>query len=384
VALAALGLAVGTKTTALPLAAVVVCAGAWLHRRRLRPLARPLALAAVAAVGAGGVWYIRNLVLHGSPLWPFVATPWGDDVPFLVARANDSFLDAPRATLDAVGDDYLRLFGGGFVLLAGALMAPLLARSRAVAAAAAVTAGSVLIWLNAPFTGSATGTLAEITLSTLRYLLPALAAAVLTLGLAARTSREGFLLGAGALALGTAVGAWQTFDLGYPSVPSPAVPLAGLALGAALAMPLGSAAVRERIRARPALAATAAACATALAAAAAAGGLVERQARTGAFASDVTGWLSAQPAFDDGDRTVGLAPVALGTLAGDRLQNRLHLIAPGEPCAGVRALLADGWVVLPRLSLALFGLPGPRRCLARVPARHEGPLFRVYGLPEAR
>ncbi len=79
-ALLAAGLAIGTKTTTLPLALLVLVLAFVAARRELRRLARPLALAGAAALALGGYWYLRNLVDHGSPFWPFVATPWGDAV----------------------------------------------------------------------------------------------------------------------------------------------------------------------------------------------------------------------------------------------------------------------------------------------------------------
>src|SRR5918999_5271398 len=74
----AAGLSAGTKTTTLPLAALVLVLGLIAHRRRLRGLALPLGLAAVAALIVGGTSYVRNLVDHGSPFWPWGAAPRGD------------------------------------------------------------------------------------------------------------------------------------------------------------------------------------------------------------------------------------------------------------------------------------------------------------------
>src|SRR5205823_1923305 len=82
------------------LRALVVALGAVATRGSLRRLAVALALAAALGCAAGGLWYLRNLLAHGSPLWPFLAAPWGDSVPPLFARVNHSLLERPRATLE--------------------------------------------------------------------------------------------------------------------------------------------------------------------------------------------------------------------------------------------------------------------------------------------
>lgn len=62
------GLAAGTKTVGLPLAAVPagILAVRLLGERRWKELAA----AAAAAVGGGGWWYLRNLWLYANPLFP--------------------------------------------------------------------------------------------------------------------------------------------------------------------------------------------------------------------------------------------------------------------------------------------------------------------------
>src|SRR5205823_3721330 len=67
-ALVAAGLAVGTKTTALPLATAALLAGGVVAGRAdLRAHAPALLAAAALAAVAGGLWYVRNLAVHGSP-----------------------------------------------------------------------------------------------------------------------------------------------------------------------------------------------------------------------------------------------------------------------------------------------------------------------------
>ncbi len=371
-ALVAAGLAVGTKTTVLPLTFVVIGAALWVHRNRLRQLAAPLALAAAAALAVGGYWYLRNLIDHGSPFWPIVSGPWGDRIPDIVGQVDSRFIQHPRATLRHVGDDYADLFAGGVGLLACAIAAPLLARRRAVAAAAAATAASVLLWMSTPLSGVAGPPgLDIVAVSSLRYLLAALASAVLTLGLTAREEGAARLFAMGALAAATVIGAWQTLDLGFPSVPSPAVPLAGAILGAAAGLLL------LRIAGHvPPLAAPLGALALGALLAVPAHGFVARHADTDLFDAEVTEWAADRPEFSDGDGPIAMSPRSLGLLAGDRLQHRLDFVPRHEPCRAVTARLRDGWVVqqLPRRrGFAITTCLEGRRPLL------DGRAYRVFG-----
>src|SRR3954453_5639150 len=156
-AVVAAGLAIGGKTTVLPMVVLVLVIGLWAGwRARQLPL-RPLAVAAVLATGIGGAWYLRNLVTHGSPFWPLVATPWGDPLPHSVQLVKTSFLDEPRATIDALHHAYLDRFGGALLVLAGALLATLAVRRRRVVLAGLATLGGLLLWARAPVTGVGPG-----------------------------------------------------------------------------------------------------------------------------------------------------------------------------------------------------------------------------------
>ena len=64
-AVIAAGLAIGTKTIALPLGIVVLAAGLLLHRRSLRSMAGPLAIGFGVFFVVGCFWYARTLVQHG-------------------------------------------------------------------------------------------------------------------------------------------------------------------------------------------------------------------------------------------------------------------------------------------------------------------------------
>jgi hypothetical protein len=347
-AVVAAGLAIGTKTTTGPLTIVALGAALWFHRGRLGAMWRPLALATLLATGCGGVWYLRNLLDHGSPLWPFVAAPWGTPAPASVQAVDVSFAQNARETIDALGDLYTSRFLGGIVLLAGAALAPLLRwRERAVWLAWGAAMGSLVIWLNAPFTGvpPLSVRVNEGVFSTTRYLLPALAASVLALALAAAGRGLGAIAARLVLAAAIGIELAQTFRLGFPAMPSAWTPIAGAVAGVAVAG--ATHALRGRgspiggRRARPALFAAALGVGALLAVPAS--GYVHRHAQSRVLASGLSRWMAARP--DDG-RPVASAPVVIATLAGDRLRHRLRPIPERTSCADMRARARAGYVVL--------------------------------------
>ena len=360
-AIVAGGLAAGTKTTALPLVLLVVATTLFACRRRLRPLVRPLAAAVGAALVVGGTWYARNLVSHGSPLWPFMSAPWGDPQPALYRAADVTFLDRPGDTLSRLGDYYAHHFAGGIALLAGALIAPVLAWRREVVAAALVTLLSVLLWANAPFTGVlATSAFDVGTGDATRYLLPGLVAAVLTLGLAARPPTAGWRRLVVMAFLGAAVilGARDTLALGFPSSPSLTTPVIG-AVGGALALwALDLVPAGERWRpSRGWARAAAVACILGAGAlgAVVSHGYVERHADTGLFDAGVVHWFAGQAEWRGGTQPIGLSGSLLAPLAGDRLRHPMRLVRAGARCQDVVDASRRGWLVLrrsePRTSL---------------------------------
>ena len=128
-ALLAAALAVGTKTTAAPLALLMLGVGAYRLRASLRAIAP--GLLAVTALGTvvGGTWYLRNWIDHGSPLWPFVALPGSDPLPPLLGLVDKSFIAVPGRTLgDGRAGTYFDLLAGGLLVLAAGLAAPLASR----------------------------------------------------------------------------------------------------------------------------------------------------------------------------------------------------------------------------------------------------------------
>jgi hypothetical protein len=356
-ALVAGGLAIGTKATVVPLSLAVLAVGLWTARGRLGELRRALAGAGLMALVVGTPWYVRNVVSHGWPLWPFGSGPWGDPVPPLVAKTNTSFLDRPGDTLSRLGGYYWRHFGGPLILLAGAIAAALVARTRPVLAAFAATAVAVLLWTKAPFTGVLDSSAFDVgTGDASRYLLPAVAAAVLAIGLASRRERlrvpAMVVLGAA-----TAVGLYETLDLGFPSAPPLWVPALGGIAGAAGALVVSRA---LRGAARPLrlgrVAAALVLAVAAVAGAAASNGFVERHSRTGAHGAEAARWLAGEAEWRDGDAPVLSTFSVLAPLAGDELRHPLRLVAPRSACR--RAAAEHAWLVLDNLTRAAVGTPG--------------------------
>jgi hypothetical protein len=365
--LVASALAIGTKTTVLPLTAIVVLAAAYMNRASLRRLARPLTAAAALGLAAGGIWYLRNLVAHGSPLWPFVSAPWGDPVPPLLDRVNFSLLERPKQTLEGQWPIYRLTLSGGLVLLAGGLLAPLWARRRPIAAAAAVTLAAVLAWASAPFTGA--GAAAFLQVNTLRYLIPALAAAALAIALSSRYGTRTRALAAAALAAALIWSAKTYVDDAYLQGEGTLI-LAAAITAATTALALAKAPPRT-------LPLIAAVCAAALLIA---GGhsYTQRHAQAGDFDSGVVSWFTTH---DHGDRKrpIAFSPTPIAPLAGNRLTHPLTLIDANTTCKDVLARLARGWIVVRDVDRALFGTLPAEQCLAGVKPAFDDGVHRVYG-----
>ncbi len=355
-ALLAAGLAIGTKTTTAPL----LLALAVLVVRPPLPRRGPLLAAATAAAVVGGLWYVRDLMQHGSPLWPFVAMPWGDPAPPVLRAIGVTFLDRLGPSLDGRGGDYLRVLGAAPLLLLAAPLAALVVRRRAVVLAAGVSLLAALIWSRAPFTGRAPDATVDLSLTTVRYLVPALAVAMVALCLA-----RGRVWTA-VLGVCAGVSAFKALELGYPLVPSAGVPALGAAAGlAATRMPARAVALGGGVVLAAALLVTGQHFAA-------------RHARNPRLArSPMIAWIATQPGFAGSDAPVASSSQVFGVLAGDRLQHSIGLIAADATCAQVRA--NHGWVVVETPPPSRFRVhataPG---CLSGERPAYADPLFRVY------
>jgi hypothetical protein len=381
------GLAVGTKTTVVPLVVLALAAGAWVHRGRLKGLAGTLAPAVVAGGVVGGLWFVRDFVEHGSPLWPFLTLHGGDPVPSFLVGLRPSFLSRPLATIHGPARvfraSYTWQLAGAWVLLAGGLVAPLVSRRRAVVLAGASVALGLLAWANAPVTGAPTDPgLWSLTASTNRYVLPVLVAAGLALGLQGRVGGRARSAAVGVLCVGIAVNVAGASRYVPTSIELPPARWIGLGIvlgvGAAGVAGLG----RGRVPGRILLAGGGLVAGLVLAVGLAwgSGGFLARSvgAADAPFVGPVA-WFDGQPGYVDGTAPIAMADLTVATLAGDRYQHPLELIAADAPCAAVWARARTEWVVV-----TTFVFPGFRpftaaRCLAGERALDRDVGYAVYG-----
>jgi hypothetical protein len=338
------GLAAGTKTTALPIVLAVSLFALWSVRARLRGLAPALAGAVVVAALLGGAWYVRNLVRHGSPLWPFLSLPGSDPVPQFIHDFGTRFVERPLGTTREFGRAWAtHYFGGGLIVAAAALASPLVARTRAVRVGALATAACIVLWTLAPVTGlpedpGIRNTLYVALNLSPRYFLPGLAVATLTVCLANRDASGRWPRAlTTVLGLAAVVNLAETFRLPVVDRPPPlwVAAATGLGAGAAwLARGRGGSAIR------PALAGIAL-VALAAALSLASHGLVDRYA-----GPREDGGLIRYIEAHGGDRTLHMTPTVLSVLWGERLDRRVEAIPHGTSCAQVRRFAREGLVIV--------------------------------------
>jgi 4-amino-4-deoxy-L-arabinose transferase-like glycosyltransferase len=400
-ALVAGGLALGTKTTIAPLLIAALATGAYLARGRLRPLSRSLAVGLAGAFLVGGVWYARNLVEHGSPLWPFVQGPWGDPRPRLFTMVETTFLERPVATLNGRVADYASVLGGGWIVLAGALLTFIVAaaatriapdRRRPAHAAATIALLAVVAWSLAWGTGLPRANLpgaAGWPISTIRYLLPAIGAAILAVGLATRLPGIAAWVARAVLVVALGWNLVADARLGAPFTPPVGTLVIGVAVGV-LTLGLALGATRRPVGSLRRLPLGAVWIVVAIAAGAlmtpAANGFIERHVRVSqstAPGSEVAQWFQAQPRFNDRHGTIAFAGrAAFAPLVGDHFTHRLTLIPRHEPCSKVvrRARRGPVLIVAPSWFGGILGVESydTGRCLAdRRPAYRHGS-YSVY------
>jgi hypothetical protein len=134
-----LGIAVGTKYTALPPALIILCALLWhllRGRRTARPIAQPLTLKQIAtrltlvalpALLCAGYWYVRNAVEHGNPVFPVsMFGLHGVTLDYLVPR-KPGLPESPIHRLLFPWSEYgfkAAYYDDGFGLIFGAIAVP--------------------------------------------------------------------------------------------------------------------------------------------------------------------------------------------------------------------------------------------------------------------
>ncbi len=343
-AVVAIGLAIGTKTIALPLGVVILAGGLILHRRNLRPMAKPLAIGFGVFAVVGCFWYARTFIEHGSPFWPWSSSPWGDPVPEFLRETYSSLLGSPRSTLEGRLGLYASWMAGAVVLLLAALTLAVVTKKWSIRWMGALLLGLLLLWASAPSTAKAA--IFDGSVSQTRYLLPAIGLAAVVVALASRGSRKFELL---ALFLLSAALVWnlaQVFTGAFPTTPPTLAivmgALAGAAVGAVLATSL-----RGRLRfPSPLVSAGMVAVAASLLALPAANWVSHHGDHRANFDSGLAKYLSARDDFRDGDEPIYMAPLLAGPLAGDQLQHDVRLIPAKLPCPDVARLVTDGWVII--------------------------------------
>ncbi len=370
VAVVAAGVAAGIKTTVIPLAVLALVLGGWSCRARLRGLARPLLASVAIALVTGGIWYLRNLIDHGAPLWPLSTTPWGDPIPPAFHAIHASLLSHPGATLGGRLGAYGRALAGGLVLLAGAALAPLWTRRAATTGAAVIVLAAWLAWAAAPYTGIATNT--TLAVGATRYLLAGVLAAGVTVAIAGRYAPWPPVL---VLALALGVNLDRDLGLAFPAAPSPSSLLLAAAVGAAAGLAAEAIGPRRPRRRRQTVPArlthggvavlTAGAIAGSLAALALpVNGFMPGHAGAGLFDAGVVRWLQGRSSFRHGNQPVAIGPVEIAVLTGARLAHPVTLLGEAESCPAVRRRAHRGWVVIQTAAATETGAERWLGCLA--------------------
>jgi hypothetical protein len=343
-AVVAIGLAIGTKTIALPLGiALLFLALAW-NRHGLRSIARPLGIAFGVFAVVGCFWYVRNFIDHGSPFWPWSSSPWGDPVPEFLRR-YESFLDNPLFTLEGQVTRYLTFLGGAVVLLLGALASAAARADRAARLSGALLAGLLLLWAAAPSTARDPNPVWDGSVSQTRYLLPTIGFAAVVICVASRRHRRLEQIGIGLLSIALVWNLAQLFTGAFPAAPSHVLTgaLAGLAIGTLVANSLRD---RLPLPGRSIGAALAVVSAGLLAVPAANWVANHGEKHPANFDARLATFLASRDDFNEGNQPIRMAPLLAGPLAGDRLQHNLELIPATAPCSDVARLRNDGWVIL--------------------------------------
>lgn len=376
IALLAGGLSIGSKTTTVPVVAVAVAAAVWAGRREVGRSPAALVAGLAGATAVGGLWYVRNLVDHGSPLWPFASTPWGDPVAPVYQAGGSTFVEAPFETVRTQFADWLGVTGGGLLLVAVGLplaLAPGITRGVRLLAGLGLVA--VAAWMVSPVSGLDNEPLAaDVLTSTTRYLVPAMTIGAIALAVLA--ARPGWrAAGIGILVLALAANVAACVGEGTPVLPPAALIAVAAAGGALVAAATPRHATSGWVRATAAIAGVALVASLPVAA----DGWTGRHRDALRFGGAPIEALLADPAFVDGDDPVLVTNIAWSDLAGNELDHDVRLLPAGVGCEALDHARREAWLVLVD---AQFGappdLPRERGCLAGVDPTYVDEAIAVY------
>jgi len=377
-AILAAGLAMGTKTTAVLGPGLVLIVVVMRNPRILRTERRLLLGAGATAAAIGAWWPLRNIIEHGGPLWPFIATPGSEPIPAEFAAIDDRFISQPATMLRGREVLYLEVLGGAAVLLVGALLLVRQLR-RDERDLFLITALCLVAWTVAPYTAiTRTDGLA---VGALRYLLPAIA--IGAVGVAA-ASRTGSVVAQMVLAssIPVSLAARALLPIPVPVV----VPVRSLLLFASVGVAIGACASKVIVRRgmpglshKARLAGTVAAAVLSVALlTVASSGWTRRSAMSepNSLGEALVATIDSMPSSTE---SVAVFPSAFALLASDDLEIRIDLIDAEATCDELATLTT-------REPVLIFGPASPRAerlmaCLVDLPAAREGEGWRLW-LPQ--
>lgn len=395
-ALLAGGLAAGTKPTALLPLVIVLTWSCWTYRGALREELSTTLPLGLAGLLIGGIWMTRNTIVHGWPLWPQQAAPWGDRLPPLFKDFNTRLIDSPWETLAHDPGLLLPPVVGTLILLGAGLLTPLWKPTKRTLLGAVLLLVTVALWTATPGTGIVDAAVSVsfgpigYPLSELRYLIPAavIAATCLTAsgsrGWRALMVSAILAVSAGISLLASANVIEAPFYSTSPQFRFLVLPfLAATAFGSSLLWSLGRITTRDAAPTgaeNPPWPAASAAAHRPKAAAAAimlvsitmlgllgawsAEGIVGRWAKNpyagNTEAPDIglrpndagetaAQALVSQPAWRQGSEPVAFAArLMIAPFAGDSLKHRLVLVPKDATCTEVGRRATGGWLVVAR------------------------------------
>jgi len=391
-AFVAVGLSIGTKTTTGPLAVLLVATVLWQRRAWLREHLAATGLSLAIAVGVGGLWYLIDWATYGALFYPFSGFPSGQ-LPSLFSTNLYEFASHPIADFQAIGwQAYLRVLGGGFVILAGVVLTLAVAALshqrrawRQLAVGGSAVGFLLLIWAYTPVTAEGTG---------LRYILPAPLVAASVLGLATRYGRWLRWSAVACLLVSVLVDLLELRFLGYPYRPGMAMAILVPGLGALVGTLIGIRPVRvpsRLARVLPAILAAAGILLLAIPAQSFESRHLEASQSLDLGDANLVTWFEHQPGWTQGSSPITVGPMVFATLAGPRFSHPLSYISNSEPCAQIQSIARRGWAVVQTLGagtpqLSELQYNHPTACMAGLTplvvlpgtGYYKGPI-RIYG-----